>query len=258
MYILRWRIDELNWHHKAVILIIIILGFGVWLVPSIASEPNLRGLPTIPVALFTTALALYAVFENHRRMLYAMLILLLLILGYSGFWAYSYKMPLSSLEISMQIHRLSIGPNPLTAENMSVIECNVTILNPTNVDTPPFAFENLGVCINDMRLTSGYGISWGLAVSLDGNYIHKPFTIIKAHEILNMTELQTFIYQDHMKVEKGNPEDAWKALSTRNFTFTITGTYTSRPDFQPGLRSSFTLWILASSPFKMSQIFSGS
>ncbi len=256
-YILRWRLDELNWHRKTVILAIIILGFVVWLVPSMASEPNLRGVPTIPVALFTTALALYAVFEDHRRMLYAVLIILFLILGYSGFWAYSYKMPLSSLVISVQIHRFYVGSHPSIPENMSVVECNVTISNPTNVDTPPFAFENLGVYINDMRL-SGCVIRWGSTVLLDGEYIHAPFTVIKAHEILNMAGPTVFIYQDHVQVENGSLEDAWKALSASYFTLTITGSFISRPAYEVGARSPFSLWILATGPFRMSQRVGGS
>lgn len=255
-----WQLNQL---HKATILAMVILGFGIWLIPSIASEPNLRGFPTISIALFISASILYAVSEKQRRLLYAMVILLLLTLGYSGFWAYSYKMPLSSLEISMHIYNVYAGPyfGPEgydDATNMSRIWSNVTVLNPSNVDTPPFAFENLAVYINDMRLMDGYMVDFHHRTLLIREHIQRPFTVIKAHESLNITAAEVFIRQDQLQVEKGGPEDIFDVLSTRNFTLTITGTFTSRPDYQIEMQSVFSLWILATSPFQMSQRFSGS
>jgi hypothetical protein len=235
----------------------VILGFGVLLIPSIASEPNLRGLPTIPLALFISALVLYAAFENRRLMLYAMLILLLPTLGYSGLWAYSYKMPLSSLEISMRIHHVYVGPAYGNTMNMSLIESSMTVLNPSNVDTPPFALEKLAVYINDMKLADGYAFDFGHMVTLNGEPIFLPFTVIKAHESLNITRAEVSIYQDRLQVEKGSPEDTWNVLSSRDFMLKITGAFTSRPDYETEVRM-FNLWILATSPFQMSEKFSES
>lgn len=189
-------------------------------------------------------------------MFYATIVMLLIIFGYTGFWAYNYKMPLSSLETSIQIYYYYIGPSQIGSRgNVSVIWFNLTIRNPTDIDTPSFMMENPAFYINNVKLNENSGY-WSYQFSIDEHYgYYNPHTIIEAHQTLTISDLHIFIFQNEMQVEEGNPKDVWEYLVSKNFTLSLSGTFTSRPNFTIGDTSPLSLWVLAESPFLASQRF---
>ncbi len=253
---------ELNLYSKVFILALVILGLFLLLTPSVISEPNFQGVPAIPLALFALAAVIYYFLTDHRIMLYVTIIVLLIISGYTGFWAYSYKMPLSSLEVSIQTDQFRVfhvdpWVSTYHSGNASSWRFSLTIQNPTNVDTPPFNFEDACVYIDNMKLNGGYTINWesGYAAGSARGYYH-PQIVIKAHESLKINGPWIIIYEDSIQVEGGDPQDAWAHLVSSNFTFGLSGRFNSRPNFKIGDDSRQSLWILAQSSFMASKEFS--
>lgn len=254
---------KLDLYSKILILALVILGFFLLFTPSVLSEPNFQGLPTIPLGLFALASVLYCFLTNHRNWLYVTIIILLILSGYTGFWAYSYKIPLSSLEVSIQIDRFRVfhidpSSSSYHSGNASSWTFNLTIQNPTNLDTPPFNFEDSRVYIDNLKLNDGYTINWevfGYGVGRDGQGYYYPQIVIKAHESLTINGPWIIIYEDSIQVEGDNHQDVWAHLVGRNFVFGMSGNFNSRPNFKIGDDSRQSLWILAQSSFMASKEF---
>lgn len=247
---------------KILILMILILGLFVLLMPSPLSEPNFRGAPLIPIITFISAVTLYALVANHRKTLYATVIILFTLFAYTGFWAYSYKMPLSNLIVTLTPIRTGNNPTfQYFGGNQCDITFDLTIRNPTDIDTPPFMIENVHFYINNVKLKLGTYSMWGWhrqgGLREQGIWYYNTHIIIKAHQTLvvskDMPPFGISIYSNCTKVEEGNFESIWESLIDKNFTLSLSGFFTSRPDFKPGDYSWQSMHVLATTKFTVSR-----
>jgi len=241
---------------KPLVFLSVILGFST-LLPINVGRPNFFGSFTLcsfaPVAtlgMFILALTVYAFINKRKRLLYGNVALLLLIVGFTGFWVYDAKIPIDSIEMNITNVSFWIGEDPHWIEgpaNTSSIFFNVTLHNPTDRDIPAFHSENHAMQINDKSI--------GLVDILDIDI--QLQTPLKAHSMITWPEMWVVFEQKY-----ADP-DVWAALLSKNFTFTITGVLVMRyywggtPSSVPEYERRQYSGIWASKPYSLSYTFEG-
>jgi len=256
---------ESKGHAEILIVIIVMLGFLLMLTPSILTEPNFRGIPTIPLTFFVFAVTLYSIVAKQRKVFCATIVILLIVFAYVGFWFYNYKMPLSNLSVTMVPTMVRNHPTDLYFRgNQCDLSFNLTIRNPTNVDTPPFMIQGVDFYIDDVKLKLRTCSMWDWGQSgaggINGYWYYGTHIIIKANQAISIGYdsfgFRISIYSNGTEVEGSNFESIWEKLVAKNFTISMKGFFTSRPDFQKGDFSPGSMWILAMAPFTGSCRFS--
>jgi len=244
---------------KILVLLILIFGFLVLLIPSPLAEPNFQGVPVVPVMMLVLAVMLYARVTKNDKMLYATISILVLIIAYMGFWFYNYKMPLASLVVTLSPIRIGIYP---LSQNFLGNQCDInfelTLQNPTSIDTPPFMIQNANFYINNVSLEHGTYTMWvwGAQGGLgrQGIWYHDTHIIVKANQsfVINRDMHGISLYSNFTKVAGDNFESVWDWLIDKNFTLSISGFFTSRPNFERGDSSWQSLRVLATAHFTAS------
>jgi len=242
---------------KVPIAAILILGFSAILIPSPLAEPNVQGVPAIPITLFVLAVTLYAIVKKDRKTLYATIGILVILFAYTGFWFYNYKIPLSSLMVTMSPISVRNNPPRDFLGNQCDIHIDLAIQNPTDINTPPFMIENVNFYIDSVRLSLGTYTMWGWhaqgGLGRQGVWYHDTHIIIDAHQTLNLSESRGYfsfsIYSNRTKVEEGSFESLWENVITNNFTLGFSGSFTSRPDHKKLDHSWQSMHVLASTQF---------
>jgi hypothetical protein len=256
---MRYKLMERIEYWKVLVLLIIIFGILVLLIPSPLAEPNFQGVPVVPVMMFILAVMLYARVIKNDKMLYATISILVIIIAYTGFWFYNYKMPLASLAITLSPIRIGIYPS---SQNFLGNQCDInfelTLQNPTSIDTPPFMIQNVNFYINNVRLERGTYTMWlwgaGGGLGRQGAWYHATHIIVKANQslLINRDMLGISLYSNFTEVAGGNFESVWDWLFDKNFTLSISGSFTSRPNFKRGDYSWQSLRVLATAHFTAS------
>lgn len=241
---------------KILVLLIIILGILVLLIPSPLAEPNFQGVPVVPVMTFILTVMLYARVIKNDKMLYATISILVIIIAYTGFWFYNYKMPLASLAITLSPIRIGIYPS---SQNFLGNQCDInfelTLQNPTGIDTPPFMIQNMNFHINNSRLVHGTYTMWERSAHSGLEFwYHDTNIIVKANQslVIGRDMPGISLYSNFTQVSGGNFESVWDWLIDKNFTLSISGSFTSRPNFKRGDSSWQSLRVLATAHFTAS------
>jgi hypothetical protein len=244
---------------KILVLLILIFGFLLLLIPSPLAEPNFQGVPVVPVMMLVLAVILYSRVTKNDKMLYATISILVLIIAYMGFWFYNYKMPLSSLIVTLSPIRIGNHPSSqYFLGNQCDIRFELTLQNPTSVDTPPFMIENIKFHINNVNLEHGTYTMWvwGAQGGLgrQGIWYHDTHMTVKANQslVIGRDKPGSSIYSNFTKVAGDNFESIWECLIDKNFTLSISGFFTSRPNFERGDHSWQSLRVLATTHFTAS------
>ncbi len=212
-------------------------------------------MPIIPVTLFIIAVSVYSLAARKRKTLYATIIIMLMNCGYTGFWFYTYKMPLSSLEVTMMPIEIQTPPvRELFLGNQFDISFNLTIRNPTDVGTPPFMIENLAFYIDNVKLETGTYAMWGWgrggSLGRQGRWYFDTHMIVMAHQFLIADKYFAIsIYSNATETEEGPFENVWNSIVNKDVTLSLSGFFTSRPNFTPGDYSYQSMIVLASSQF---------
>lgn len=250
---------------KILAVIFLILGSLALLIPSPLAEPNFQGAPVVPIMMFVLTVTLYALVTKHDKMLYATIAVLVIISAYTGFWFYNYKMPLSSLVVTLSPIRIGNYPSSeYFLGNQCDIYFDLTIRNPASIDTPPFMIQNINFYINDVKLEHGTYSMWGWGrvggLGRQGAWYYDTHVIVKANQSLVISRdtsiFSISIYSNYTKVEDDNFESIWQCLIDKNFSLSISGFFTSRPNFKPGDYSWQSLRVLATAQFSASCSFS--
>ena len=255
---MRYMLVERIKYWKILVLLILIFGFLVLLIPSPLAEPNFQGVPVVPVMMFVLAVTPYALVTKNGKMLYATIGILVIIIAYMGFWFYNYKMPLASLVVTLSPIRIGIYPS---SQNFPGNQCDInfelTLQNPTSIDTPPFMIQNVNFHINNVRLEHGTYTMWVWSASGGLGFWHYTHIIVKANQslVIGRDWPGISIYSNFTRVAGGNFESVWDWLIDKNFTLTISGFLTSRPNFKRGDSSWQSLRVLATAHFAASSNF---
>jgi hypothetical protein len=198
--------------------------------------------------------------RGQQRQFGASLLVLVVLVGFSGVWAYAAKMPISSLQFGIQFR----GVEQFTsgAENFTEAVFNLTIHNPTNVDTPAFEIESFDIVVNGTRLVPGtYYFGGSLASnSYDGLYYMLAGETVRAHQTKIYSDLILYIYWNRIETEGGVPSTVLLALNQSRFSMTFSGLIVVRTSYissaklahdimRPELRPRL---IIAATPFRVS------
>jgi hypothetical protein len=247
-----------DWFWRVLILSIIALAF-ITMVPWNAPRNNFIGcisfysfVPFATIAMLDLAVALHAWHRKRRITLYGTILILLAILGFTGWWFYVFKMPMDSLDVSLTIKSYWIGIGEVYEENRSSISFQPNIKNPASHDTPLFIIEPTSVSINDKELVSGYNLDCWNGTHQVGSFkwYYKPL-ILKANQNISLL-LYCKISFDHVEVVGATSEEIWNAMQ-ESFTFSMYGILTARPytDKVPTPHVDQSVW--AAKPFTVSQ-----
>lgn len=252
----------LSKYWKVLIIVTVVLGLAMF-VPSPLSEPNYSGISLLPIVMFVLATSFYLLATKHRKALFATIVMLLALFAYTGFWTYNYKMPLSSLKVTLVPKSFYNGLGLSLYEtfgNECCLSFCVLIQNPTDIDTPPFMIENIDFYLNNRKLENYDRGNWGQRGDLggQGTWYFNTHTIIRSHQTLNISRsggtspCWISIYSNYTQIEGDNLESIWESLIAKNFTLTFTGSFTSRPNFKIGDYSRESMVILATAKFTAS------
>lgn len=242
-------------HWKALAWLVVILGF-LTLLPINVGKPNFFGsftlcsfAPIATIAMFIIALTIYSFVKKRKLLLYGNVALLLVIVGFTGFWVYDAKLPMDSIEMRITNVRFWIGEDPHWIDgkpaNLSSIFFDVTLYNPTSRDVPAFHSENYALRIND-RLIS-YPNYEMMDVDVE---IHEP---LRAYSTQNVTWMEVVVEKNH------TDPDVWSSLFNKSFTFTISGVLVARYYYAPSsldeyARREYSI-VWASRPYSVSYTY---
>ena len=254
MCCLKKILRALKMRRKTIAIVFIMLTL-LTLLPWGVSKPNYLGYysicsftPISTIILFLMALVFYIVGSKRTILRYATLIILILFC-LVGFSAYSARFSIYSLQMGLEVTRWDYHYDSFFEDNVVLVQFNLTFKNPTGQDTPSFRIENYDFYINGKKLkiwTYG-GIP---AESMTGiRYFPDQPIAVKAHETFNYTKLELFCMQKTLKVEEGDVQEVWTALTQGNFSVTLTGTLVARSssDYKQPLSSI----IVAARPFEI-------
>jgi len=220
-------------------------------------KPNFFGSHTLcsfaPVAtgaMFILALTIYSFVTKRKLTLYGSVSILLLIIGFTGFWIYNAKIPMDSIQMNITNVRFWIGEEPHwisgNPANVSSIYFNVTLYNPSSQDIPAFHTENPAMRIND-KFIDMYDVEiWDVEIRL-----YEP---LKAYSMIRINMRVRFN-------QKFIDPDVWASLLNKNFTFTISGVLIVRYYYAPSDISEYDrrlysiVW--ASKPYSLSYTYQG-
>lgn len=180
--------------------------------------------------------------SKHAILRYGTLIILI-ISCFAGYSAYSVKLPIYSLKMSLEVTQRDYHYDSFFEDNVVLVKFNLSFENPTSLDTPSFRIENWDFYINGEKLKIWtYG---GIPVeSITGiRYFPTQPLAVKAHETINYTGLELFAMQKVLKVEEGNIDEVWTALTQGNFNVTLTGMLVARAsdDYKQSLSAIITV-----------------
>jgi len=228
----------------------VILGFSTVL-PINLGKPNFFGsytlcsfVPIATVAMFILALTIYSFFNKRKLLLYGNMFLLLVILGFTGFWIYDAKLPMDSLEIGICNVHFWTGYDSLYeiwGGNVSRIDFNLTIHNPTTRDTLSLRWESEADFYIEGKKLERH--TYDLPNYWPG--------VIKAGGTKNMDLHVTVIY-NYTRIEGDTLENVWMALMRKSFTFTLSGILISTRYYGPEY-NDYIVW--ASKPFSISYTY---
>jgi len=227
---------ELKHYSKALATVCIILGF-LTLVPWSTSKPNhisyysiCSFAPISTVVLFMIAVAFYSFGKGIMWLCYVGMIALITVFSFTGYWAYTIKLPVDSLQVNIIIDYFWYGYDDFFKDNVASIFLNLTFKNPTHQDTQTLRIENYDFYINGKKLklstynsfpTGGYAgiryITWALS--------------IKANQTLTYSGIHILLEKNYTKIAGNDKESVWTALIQGNFNVTLTGVLVARTDF---------------------------
>lgn len=152
-----------------------------------------------------------------------MVLVLLLIFGFIGWWFYSFKIPIDSVSASMTMEYYWIGTDRASSNygNMSVLYFNLTIKNLAAITTPLFTVDLTSIAVNNTKLVRGYDIGMPYAFK----WLYK--TTLQPGENVTFKE-RLIIYNDHVETIGATREELWITMHG-TFNFTINGIFTARP-----------------------------
>lgn len=211
------------------------------LIPWFSSRANFLGYhslcsytPVSSIAMFTIALSFQAYIKGqHRKLQRTLIPILLIIIGFSAWWFYTFKLPMHNLEITMTKEYFWIGSTDMYGheENTSSITFNLTIKNPTSQWTPLFTgtinSRGTPLMINGRKLTEGAFISGG-GYSSSGIFWFLMPTVLKPQENVTFQMHCRFFY-DRLEAEGASKDEIWLSLKEENFTLSVTGILTAQP-----------------------------
>ncbi len=244
----------LKTHRKTLAIIFIILAL-LTLLPWGVSKPNYLGYysicsftPISTIILFLIALVFYIVGSKRVILRYATLIVLI-VFCLVGFSAYSVRFSIYSLQMSLEVTERDYHYDSFFEDNVVLVRFNLTFKNPTSLDTPSFRIENWDFYINGKKLKiMTYG---GIPVEIPTGlrYFPDQSIAVKAHETFNYTQLELFCMQKTLKVEEGDVQEVWTALTQGNFSVTLTGMLVARASGD--YKQSLSAIITAARPFEI-------
>jgi hypothetical protein len=226
----------LKHYSKALATVCIIFGF-LTVLPWSTSKPNhvsyhsvCSFAPISTVVLFAMAATFYSFGKGMMRSCYIGMTALIIIFSFSGYWAYSIKLPVDSVQVSMTIDYFWCGYDDHFKDNVSSIFLNLTLKNPTCQDTPTLRIENYNFFINSkkLRLSTYDSSSTGGYAGI--RYIHPTLTI-KANQTLTYSEIHIILKKNYTEIEGNDKESVWAAFIQGNFNVTLTGVLVGRTDF---------------------------
>jgi hypothetical protein len=138
----------------------------------------------------------------------ASLIIVGMLIGYTGFWAYTAKMPISNLQVR------SVQPVDVLRWNDPdyVRRFKLTFYNPTDIETPQFDLESLDFTINGTRLVPG---------TYEIVPLGEPYSVGAHQTLANRSWIDLHIYRD-TKVEGGSIDTVLIVLNS-TFSLTLSG-----------------------------------
>ncbi len=235
-----------------------LLCFGlavVTLVPWGANIPNHLNYysvcsftPISTVMLLALGLGIRSYGRGQQRQLKASVVVLVMLVVFGGFWAYTVKMPISSLQLGIQVRGvyqiISLEANSTNAV------LNLSIHNPTDIDTPAFEMESFDIVVNGTRMVPG---TYDCFPSNDYNGMRYIFhgETVRAHQTNSYSDLILSVYWNWTEIEGGVLSTVLSALNQSRFSLTFSGlivvrtSYITSPDSVPGL-------IVVAVPFKVS------
>lgn len=241
-------LKALKTYRKPFAIVFIILAL-LTLLPWGASRPNYLGYysicsftPISTIILFLIALVFYIV-ESKRVILRYATLIILIVFCLAGFSAYSARFSIYSLQMNLEVTGRDYHYDSFFEDNVVLVRFNLTFKNPTGQDTPSFRIENYDFYINGKKLkirTYG-GIPEDITTGI--RYFPTQPLAVKAHETFNYTGLTLFAMQRVLKVEEGNIDEVWTALTQGNFNVTLTGMLVARAsdDYKQSLSAIITV-----------------
>lgn len=226
------------------LLSVLCVGLAVaTLMPWSNSIPNSFGYysvcsfaPISTAMLLVLGFGIHAYGGGHRRQLAASVMILVTLAGYSGFWAYTMKMPISSLQV-VSIQPVDVlkwfGPD-------YVRRFTLTFYNPIGTETYPFGLESLVFVINGTRLVPG---------TYDFYALGEPYYVGAHQTSTNGSFIDLHIWPNYTKAEGGSIDTVLLALNS-TFSLTLSGLLVERGSWNN--QSPFAGWVVAASPFKVS------
>lgn len=218
---------ELYW--KLTVTILILVGFAT-LVPWSSSRNNVLGYPSVctfapfaAVAMIDIATGVHALHRKRKIAFLGTILVLLIIFGFTGWWFYSFKIPMDSISASMTMGYYWIGVETLISDggNMSVLYFNLTLKNLAAVATPLFTVDLTSIMVNNTKLVSGYDIGMPYAFK----WLYK--TTLQPGETITFPN-RLLIFHDHVETIGATKEELWNTMHG-TFNFTINGIFTARP-----------------------------
>lgn len=214
---------------KLTVIVLILLGF-VTLIPWGSSRNNILGYssvctfaPFATIGLFSLGAGVHAWHKKRKVAFWGMVLVLLVVLGFTGWWFYSFKIPMDSIGVSMTITTYWIGSERSSAglENTSVLWFNLTIKNFGAIATPLFTVDVVALAVNNTKLVSGYSVDMPYVIK----WLYK--TTLQPGENVTFRR-RLLIYYDNVETVGETKEELWNTMH-ETFNFTINGVFTARP-----------------------------
>ena len=219
---------------KALATSFIILGV-LTVFPWFASRPNhvsyysiCSFAPISTLMFFLLAAVFYSLGRGMIRWCYVGMMFLVVISGLSAYWAYSVKLPMTNLQVGVEIKSIAFYTSLLEPRNWSLIDFNWTFHNPAGQETAAFCIEDYDLFINGRKIISKISIFPG-GSRYGKQYIFRPFTV-KTNQTLTR-DGHVMITRDSVKIEGGGSESLWNSLTQKDFNITLKGVLVSRTNF---------------------------
>lgn len=241
-------------HWKILVTSAIILGFST-IVPINVGRPNFIGsftlcsfAPIATIVMFILALTVYSFVNKRKLLLYVNVFLILVIVGFTGFWAYDAKLPMDNIRVDMSIYNYHFGYSLVYEEDISKIFFNLVLHNTLTRDTPAFWVEYYDFYVEGKKLELGtYHVPGGWRAGGKTRWIGSDITL-EPNQTMTL-EVEVTLSLDSTKVEGNTVEDVWTSLSSKNFTFRMDGILVSRRYYGPKNTDYYIVW--ASRPFSI-------